>query len=234
MFRQQARTIKAIKAQLDLQVKNADDDRERIVASLHDDIGPYLSTLGQKIDLIKYRPQRRDELVDEAYQLSRHITENIRNISRLLLPYNVFTHSLKQAIHIFLQRLKSDQVKIIFSCSEIPPLQQEFVMAVSRLIQEIIHNSLKHSKAAVLRVEVSYRDKVISIRTAESGKSERKALSDSSSPGIGKELMDSRIRLLHGTLHSTYSVSQGVRYMINIPVSNKEYYHEEGDQNSNS
>lgn len=225
MISSQAKTIRAVQRQLDIQVKQSDEDRQRIVGELHDDLGPYLSALAQKVELMQLK-ESNTVLLDDVANITDHIVGSTRNISRLLMPYNVKTSSLKNAVEDFLLRLKPDQLKVQLCCNEVPPLQQQYLLAICRLVQEIIHNTIKHSRAGSLKIDIGYQSNLLTIRTAEAGWVARVGKFSKQTNGIGRELMECRIRLLQGTMHVNIEQGKGTRYVITIPLPNKTHCNE--------
>jgi two-component system, NarL family, sensor histidine kinase LiaS len=87
-------------------------------------------------------------------------------------------------------------------------------VAIFRIIQELISNSLKHSKASGIRLHVSSFDDLISIVYEDNGKG---FTWNGDSKGLGLYNIESRLQTLKGTLRFD-SGEFGVSYTIDIPV----------------
>ena len=70
----------------------------------------------------------------------------------------------------------------------------------------------------MLRIDAFYENNLLTIKTAEQGWKKEFHPKKSRHPGVGRTLMDSRIRLLKGTIYVNFSKQNGMGYVLLIPV----------------
>ncbi|HEY0741840.1 MAG TPA: ATP-binding protein, partial [Chryseosolibacter sp.] len=90
----------------------------------------------------------------------------------------------------------------------------KITLALFRIIQELISNSLKHSNASAIRLHVSSFDDLVSIVYEDNGKG---FTMTGQSKGLGLYNIESRLQALNGTLRFE-SGDFGVSYTIDIPL----------------
>ncbi|RYF91427.1 MAG: hypothetical protein EOO03_01370 [Chitinophagaceae bacterium] len=217
LVRNQAIHRKAIQQQLDTQLKNADADRFALATQLHNDLQPYLTAICKKIEMIRLQPYTQQH-ADEALAMAEQSFRLSRDLTRLVLPYNVKTTNLPEAIRYFADQLQQEDFMVTIDDKNIPALEQDLLLNVCRLLQEIMYNSIKHSTATLLKIHIRYRDAILLLRTAEEGWRQQPASRKDTRKGVGMELMQSRVRLLNGDMHCSTHKQEGTRYVIKVPV----------------
>jgi signal transduction histidine kinase len=203
-----------------------EQERIRIARELHDDICQRLALLEIELERIKYDPAlQRPEL---QYDMDR-LTQSTKEIGRDLQSLSHELHSSKLEILGTAAAMKSfcadfsrqHNLNIEFTSSNVPlPLSREISIGLYRVLQEALHNALKHSKmrsfAAQLRgengsVELMVRDFGIGFEpgTAARGR------------GLGLISMRERINLLNGTLSIESRPMRGTTIRAIVPAENK-------------
>jgi signal transduction histidine kinase len=144
-------------------VDGLEKERRRLSRELHDGVGPYLTSL-------KHYVENRVENEEKKKEMKRIIDDTISEIrlmSNALMPSSIddfgigvtltnFVDSLKKstAIHIEYEDLtKQDSTRIT----------NHQGINLFRICQELINNSLKHSKAKNIRITLSEFDEFISL-----------------------------------------------------------------------
>lgn len=207
-----------LEQQLDAQVALADEGRMQFAVQLHNDVQPLLTSLGRKIEMLKMDPPKPELILEEADLLIRESLLLTRDLTKLVLPYRVTTTSLPVAIRDMVNRLH-EKPELLLEHNELPMLEAGFLLGLCRLLQEIIYNSIKHSRAGGIRIVIGYHGNQLTIRTAEKDRLVTTLNQKNEQAGIGMDLMKSRIRLLKGTMHRHISEEEGTRYVITIPLN---------------
>jgi signal transduction histidine kinase len=82
---------------------------------------------------------------------------------------------------------------------------------------EALRNTLKHSGAQEVRVEITGSRDMIRLCVCDNGRG-FVMNSANASRGLGMVSMRERLRLVHGTLSITAELSQGVRVEASVPL----------------
>jgi signal transduction histidine kinase len=86
---------------------------------------------------------------------------------------------------------------------------------VFRIVQEAIHNSLKHSGASEVRIDIEIKDGHLQIRVTDNGSGfDRSEISHS---GMGIRNMERRAKVLGGTMHWCNIPKGGTRVELLLP-----------------
>lgn len=132
-----------------------ENERERIGANLHDDIGPLLSSVKIffKNELNNAREEKKEDLEAFLVALDENI-EQVRNTSRELVPSVLHSFGLKAAVEEIIRRFsKDDQIIFNLHIEKDISIDQENELAIYRIIQESITNAIRHGKATKIQIE---------------------------------------------------------------------------------
>jgi PAS domain S-box-containing protein len=203
-----------------------EQERIRIARELHDDICQRLALLEIELEKIKYDPDL--QRLATQYDMGR-LTQFTKEIGSDLQSLSHELHSSKLEILGTAAAMKSfcadfsrqHNLEIEFTSSDVPlPLSREISIGLYRVLQEALHNALKHSKmrsfAAQLRgengsVELMVKDSGIGFEpgTAARGR------------GLGLISMRERINLLNGTLSIESRPMRGTTIRAVVPAEGK-------------
>src|SRR5260221_14429365 len=129
-----------------------ENERKRISGDLHDSLGPLLSAVKLNISGVDVlHPQDREVLEKTARYLDE-IIGSMRRISHDLLPNTLERQGLLEAVREFINQVNTKQTVNIqlYIVKEIK-IPKEKEIHVFRMIQEIVHNTIKHSRAKTLQ-----------------------------------------------------------------------------------
>jgi signal transduction histidine kinase len=87
------------------------------------------------------------------------------------------------------------------------------------MIQEIVHNTLKHAQAASLQIGLSEENGHLLFLTKDDGKGFDKEKALAGAHGLGLKSLESRCEILNGILSLESHPGSGTNYFIKIPVS---------------
>lgn len=193
-------------------------ERQYIANELHNDIVPILASIRFRLGLTEAKNLAEAEKCNEA--LSNCI-QQIRIVVRELSPIGFYDKSFQQAIKEYLENeFRTDAVKIDFIEHEYIELHGDKNEYVYRIIQEVIENTLKHSKANNLIVEISKEENNLLIRTSDNGVGfDIDEISKTGKRGFGLVGIQNKIDYLKGSIHVSSRKNKGTKYNIRIPIS---------------
>lgn len=136
-------------------IKSEEDERKRIAAELHDDVGANLSAVRLYLySAIQSYPEQ-SEIILQARELLDENIQKVRNISHKLQP-SILTHlGLQASLQSFATMMdKSGGIKMsYYSEQELPDLEENVSLYIYRIIQELTTNVNKHANADEIWLE---------------------------------------------------------------------------------
>jgi len=218
VVRQHRRAQQFSREKIKAEVLTLERERKRIASDLHDDLGPLLSAIKFKINAVDLGSEEDKDLIEGA---SLHIDDtlaHIRSISFDLMPSALQRKGIVAAVKEFIPKIEGlTSLKVFFRHSELPVLPDEMAINLYRVILEIINNTVKHSEATQLNLELSYSDKKIILLTADNGKGFDYEDRHDSKDGLGLRNLSSRTEIMNGELLIETKHGHGVKYSLEIP-----------------
>jgi signal transduction histidine kinase len=135
--------------------KAEENERKRIAADLHDNLGAYAAAIASNVDQIGHE-QYSATALEELKINSQSIVSQLNDTIWVLKKENLSLTAVSDRIKVFLQRIGASYPKIKMDVTEqinadilFPPAQ---AFQLFQVVKEAIINSLKHSQAANMRV----------------------------------------------------------------------------------
>ncbi len=217
LFKQNRKYRKLQIDKLNAEINATELERNLIATELHNDIGPYLSSIKMRLNLLE--TQNKEDLLELKAALDKCV-DQVRGMAKSLAPLAIFHISLIDALKQYIANLSLDQsLKIQLIEKEIPTLTQDQSNQLYRVLQEIILNTVKHAHATELNIEFSLEGEQFLIRTADNGIGyDAYEIRENHKMGLGLLGIQSRIEYLNGTMVSSDEIKKGTRYNIRIPI----------------
>lgn len=196
-----------------------ENERKRIAADLHDSLGPLLSAVKLNISSVDIEHPEDKVVLDKTAGYLDEIIGSMRRISHDLLPSTLERKGLLEAIREFITQVNvKHAVNIqLYVVKEIR-VPKEKEIHIFRMIQEIVHNTLKHAQAGNLQIGFSEEGGHLLCLTKDDGKGFDKEKVLASSQGLGLRSLESRCEILNGVLTLDSMPGAGTNYFIKIPV----------------
>jgi PAS domain S-box-containing protein len=199
-------------------------ERARIARDLHDDIGQRLALVLISLDQVKQAagktngvPRQIDEVIKQVGSISR----SSQNLSQELHSATLRHLGVAEAMKGFCRELtQQHKVEIHFSHRGVPEtVSAEISLCLFRVLQEALHNALKHSGARRFGVELRGTPGGVSllIRDSGSGFDPEKAMKGS---GLGLISMQERLKLVNGELSIDSQRKRGTEIRARVPLHN--------------
>jgi len=199
---------------LNASIKFQEEERNRIAADLHDDVGPLLATarLYLNENLINLEPAAQVQSIFSAKQL-------IRNISHSMMPPTLKNFGLESAMSDLFQKINGSgtlNASVRFHDYR-TRLKLEQELLIFRIIQELVNNIIKHSNAGFIHLTQNANATHTYIRLHHDGQGIIQAEFDRLnhvSTGLGLKNIASRVKVLNGRIffeidpsHTYYKVT---------------------------
>ncbi len=219
IIRYHRRYVRLQKERIYAEITVQENERKRIATDLHDSIGPMLSAVKLNISSIELADAGDQEVILKSSRYLDEIIGSMREISYNLLPNTLQRKGLVEAVKEFIAQINhksvvSIQFFVLTECN----VPKEKEIHIFRMIQEIIHNTLKHAQAKNLQIGMREEDKVLLLFTKDDGKGFAIDREKTSYKGLGLKSLESRVEILNGILSLESKPEKGTNYFIKIPL----------------
>ncbi|QEH41874.1 sensor histidine kinase [Chitinophaga sp. XS-30] len=218
IIRYHRRYIHLQRERITAEIKLLENERKRIATDLHDSLGPLLSTVKLNISSVEVSDQRDKMVISKSSRYIDEIISSMRQISYDLLPNTLERKGLLEAIREFTDHLgQSGLLEVnVYAMNHIHA-DPERDIHIFRIVQEIIHNTLKHAGAKKLDIGFSQDEKELLILIHDDGKGfDVEKAKDSR--GLGLKSLEIRTDIMHGSITFRSRPGEGTHYYIRIPV----------------
>ena len=206
-------------------IEAQEQERGRIARELHDDIGQRLAILAVNLAQIQRNPSNSSELagrIGEVQKLTSEIAADIQSLSHELHSSRLQYLGLVAAMTGFCREFGEQQkVEIDVKIRDLPgPLPPDISLCFFRVLQEALHNSVKHSGVQYFEVELWETPDEIHLAVRDSGAGfDPDAVK--ASQGLGLISMEERLKLLNGTLSIESQLQRGTTIHARVPFSSE-------------
>jgi PAS domain S-box-containing protein len=212
------------KIMMDAILKGQEKERQRIAADLHDSIQPLLSTIKRKVESFKSFTKDLSKEKKQEYQkinslLNQSLVE-IKSISYNLVPPTLKDFGLINTLQDLCENMDlSGKATVHFIASNMDEkLNNDKEMGLYRIAQELLTNSLKHSEADHITLQlIGHEDSVILIIEDDGigfDNNMRKA-------GLGMKNIFTRVKNLGGVVDIDSVKGRGSTIIVEVPRKNE-------------
>lgn len=197
-------------------IKGEEKERSRIAKDLHDGVNGDLSAIKHRLS--KYQNQTGIDL-SEAINMVDNSCDEVRAISHNLLPPALERYSLKESLSDYcmnLNEVRKEQISFQYIGEEFT-FSKTAEITLFRIVQELVSNSLKHSIANEIMVQLTSFDDTIQLTVEDDGKGFEN--SNVKTLGLGLANVKSRVEYLNGEL-DTQSDKDGTHFNITFNKQN--------------
>ncbi len=201
-------------------IETEEKERKRIAQELHDGIGQVLTAARLNLSILEGSVAEKLEkpLRNSAKLLNDAISE-IRNISHNMMPKSLMGGGFSDAIKDTVDKINSSGkvcVHLVGDWDNGLNIETEKAIALYRIIQELLNNSLKYSGATDINLSVSRSVKGgLDISISDNGAGFDTSIISQSS-GIGWKSIYSRVEMLNGQIDVKSQPSIGTRVHLNL------------------
>ncbi len=197
-----------------------ENERSRVAKDLHDGIGQLLSTAKLTLSAID-QPTAAEtgKMLSNSMQILDEAAREVRTISHNLMPATLTQIGLGAALHdLFLKINESNLLRINLNVTGLEErLQPSTEIAVYRIVQEIINNMIRHSKADTITVKIVRSESSMFLSVSDNGVGFAKELI-AKSTGLGWKNIFSRISMLNGKIDVETEAGSGTSISIQFAV----------------
>jgi len=189
-----------------------EEERARIAESLHNGLGQVLygvKTTLEQLKLSDETSQRQHmQILHKSKTLLGMCIQESRKIAHELMPSILEDFGLKAGIKDICTQLKGKtRFNCTFSGIDIS-LEKYLQLAIYRIVQELALNIVKHAQASIAHVHIAVAGEEMHIKVRDNGIGFENTVKKEK--GIGLKTIESKVKLLNGTMTITSSRRQTV------------------------
>ncbi len=220
IIRQQRTNMQLHKKNVLAEITQIEKERSRIAADLHDELGPLLSAVKMKINSFELSDKDDKIQIEKTNKHIDDILKRIREISFDLMPNSLLRKGLTSAVKEFVDYLNNNtRMKFIFSFEKNLHVNEQNAVNIYRIIQEVVHNTIKHAQATQLNIELkTVKNNIIVIMT-DNGIGFDYAKESKENIGFGLRSLLSRTEIMSGQMFLDSEKEKGTTYTFEIPLS---------------
>lgn len=203
-----------LKATIDSQEK----ERTRMAGELHDGLGAHLSTVRLNVLMHGQEHPESQEFTENVAEMLFQGIGMVREISHDLLPRALESYGLMPALSELMGNVShGTALQAEVNCSGTPSrLSGDRELALYRITQELVSNTLRHAQAEHLHLDLDWKDDVLIMKYRDDGvgfdmHDEQR--------GLGMYNIESRIHSLSGHVKVSSEIGSGMRCRVEVPLS---------------
>ena len=192
-------------------------ERTRIAKDLHDGIVQNLTALKLALNHVAKNSTTQAQQLENISNDLEKTTQEVREISYQMMPVTLKELGLIKALEELLQRnLKNAAIEFDFNYFGLENrLPEKIEVNVYRICQELINNSIKHSKATTVSILIQLKNNILQLTYEDNGVGFD---ANNIKKGIGLNSLNSRIEIIKGSLEFDNKTISGTTAYIKIPL----------------
>jgi signal transduction histidine kinase len=197
-LRTEKRVINAI-------INTEENERKRFAKDLHDGLGPILSTVKMSLSALTDRiKDSTGTVILGNTNLSPHILTNFGLVSAI----GAFTTKINQ----------TKTIEIDFKSNmETQRLENDKEVVMYRAVCELINNSILHSGASRIEIELNKHEKFVTLQFYDNGRGfDTSTLSKEDIKGMGLSNIETRVRTVEGVFILESTPGKGTSALIKM------------------
>jgi signal transduction histidine kinase len=214
-MKQQEIAVKAV-------IEAEENERQRIAKDLHDGVGQMMSAAKMNLSAfeseINFTSNEQKQSLEKVIQLVDESCKEVRTVSHIMMPNALLKNSLAAAIHDFVNKLNNKTLRAHVHTEGLDERMDSNIETVLyRVIQECVHNAIKHAGATTLDISL-IRDKDGISGTVEDNGKGFDVTDKENFEGIGLKNIITRIEYLKGTVDFDSAPGRGTVVAFHAPL----------------
>jgi PAS domain S-box-containing protein len=205
-------------------IATEEKERKRFSADLHDELGPILSTIKLYSDLLKkdeFQKTSREEVIKNINELTELAISTTKEISRNITPDILHDFGLATAVKEFCRYINDTKsIKIHVKTHDYHIDERSVIETVLyQTLKELINNTLKHSNAENITLELKSTEHLIILYYKDDGIGFDIEQKLSENTGLGLHNIINKIRTINGTFDFYGKVEGGIIVLITVRLN---------------
>jgi two-component system NarL family sensor kinase len=219
--------LEKLKSESQVRILNAtldgkETERKQIAETLHDSVSTLLSSANLHLQASKMQFNGDAPVeINKTQKIIVEASQTIRDLSHTLVSSVLLKFGLKYAIKDMAEKYSNSQIEIETEIENVRRYRQSFEIKANNIIQELVNNILKHSKATKATVKIIDKKGILFIDIQDNGQGFNKH-EILKKDGLGINQIDARIQMMKGEFHINSNAAIGTKIKIELPILEKE------------
>jgi len=215
-LRSERRVINAI-------INTEENEKKRFAKDLHDGLGPLLSTVKMSLSALndKIKDQNGQEILLNTNHLVNEAIGTLKEISNNLSPHVLTNFGLSSAISAFTTKINfTKAIEIEFNTNmEKRRIESDKEVVLYRAVCELINNSIQHSGASKIEIELNKHGKFVTLQFNDNGRGFDSAILETEdNEGMGLANIETRVRSVEGAFILESTAGKGTSALIKVSI----------------
>ena len=203
-------------------INTQEREKQYFAGELHDGLGQLLSTVFMNLNNIEKKIEtsedtRLGQLIKDTKSITQDSINEVRNLSRKLMPEVLSDFGLKQAISDMAGKVnESGNMIVRFYCDSTKRFSEEIEKSVFRISQELLNNTIKNAEASIVFMTIQQKGSELIFIYEDDGIG--MDITESKGKGMGLISVESRVSYLRGSINFESEKNKGIKFTINIPM----------------
>jgi signal transduction histidine kinase len=187
-------------------INTEENEKKRFAKDLHDGLGPLLSTVKMSLSALydKMKDPSGLEILGNTNHLSPHVLTNFGLASAI----NAFTIKINQTKALTID-FKSNM--------ESQRLENDKEVVIYRAVCELINNSILHSGASKIDIELNKHEKFVTLQFYDNGRGfDTSQLGREDKKGMGLSNIETRVKSIEGVFVLESNPGKGTSVLIKV------------------
>jgi len=204
---------------LQSQLETQEYSFNQISQELHDNIGQLLSSTKLLLGIASMEMKEVPDTIKTAEQTVGKAIQDLRSLSKSLNKEWLHQFNLIENLEAEKERINAARnIKVeLNSQYEKLPLEPDAQVMLFRVVQEALQNSIKHSFAKHIAIQIKNTDAHFELSIEDNGRGFD--IESAKKESLGLRNMEHRTQLLGGTIEWQQGETKGMKIIIKIPVN---------------
>lgn len=213
-LRTEKRVINAI-------INTEENERKRFAKDLHDGLGPLMSTVKMSLSALgeRIKDPSGTAILNNTNHLVNEAINTLKDISNNLSPHVLSNFGLSSALSAFVAKINQTKaMEIDFKSNmEGQRIESEKEVVIYRAACELINNSIRHSGASRIEIELNKHEKFITLQFYDNGRGfDTALLGGEDTKGMGLSNIETRVKSVDGVFILESTPGKGTSALIKI------------------
>lgn len=204
---------------LQAMVQGEEKERKRIGVALHNGVGSRLTAINLNLTAFLWKNKHlplAGDLEQVVTQVQQTAVE-LRSTAHNLVPESIAEKGLYFTLGIFIQQFEQGPVQVTLSGSGDPDTVEALpALLIYRIIQELVHNALKHAGASAINIQVVLSGEKLAVTVSDNGAGFDPLAQESR--GIGLAQIREQLALLGAALDIRTASGQGAAVSFEVDL----------------
>lgn len=203
---------------LNATIDGKESERKMIAETLHHSVSSLLSSASLHLQASKMTMKEAPpEEIEKAHAIIKEAADKIRNLSHSLVSSVLLKFGLKYALQDMCEKHSNAAINFQCDCEDVRRYSPDFELKINSIIEELINNVIKHSKANQAEIILKEKNNQLEIKINDNGKGfDPKTQSEKS--GLGLKQIDARVKKMKGIFNIYSSTAYGTQIYISVPI----------------